>query len=170
MMMVLIHAEERGGSWHVICSGSYGGEGCHGDRGEELHDNDGGTWSYLFIKKLIIHLATVYLLLGSPQILPPMFPKASFMIVEERLMMLMNINSSVGYNNRLFMESLYFMKIFTSLLLKMYFLDECITFCLLFCLFLFSPILIHQSVLSYFSSSEVESWTRIRVPHGGFII
>ena len=39
-----------------------------------------------------------------------------------------------------------------------------------FCLFLFSPILIHYYLLRYFSSGEVDTWTRIIVIPGGYII
>ena len=69
-----------------------------------------------------------------------------------------------------------FMKISTSLLLKMHLLDGCLLCffrflcCSIFCLFLFSPAIIHQSALHYFSSCELYSWTRMRVHHGGLII
>ena len=53
--------------------------------------------THIFRKTLIISLATVSLLsLGSPPILPTMCPKVSFMNIEERIMSLLNINSSVG--------------------------------------------------------------------------
>ena len=47
---------------------------------------------------------------------------------------------------------------------------SCLIFCYIFCLFLFSPILSHQSALRYFGSGDVDYRTRIRVLPSGFII
>ena len=111
MMMVFTHAEERGDRWHDIGSGPYRGEGWHDGRGEEWHDDDGGTYSSFSRKKLIIYLATVYLIwLWILPSLPLMRPKASLIIVDERLIRLMNIDYLVGDNNRLFIESWHLWK------------------------------------------------------------
>ena len=45
MIMVLIHAEDRNDRLHGIVSGTQVGEGWRDDRGVELHDDDGGTYS-----------------------------------------------------------------------------------------------------------------------------
>ena len=62
------------------------------------------------------------------------------------------------------------MKSFRYLLLNHFFSGGCILCCLLFCLFLFSTIFIHQPALHHFSSGEVDSRTRIRVLPGSQII
>ena len=49
-------------------------------------------------------------------------------------------------------------------------LGGCLLCCFLFCLFLLHNILVHSSELHYFSSSEVNFQTLIRVLTGGYII
>ena len=110
--MVVIHAEYRGDRWHDICGGPYWVEFWYDDKVEEWHDDDfGGTYSDLDCKKQIISLATVSLLwLGSLPSLPPMYAKSSLVVFEERLTRLMNMDSSVGDNNRILVESWYLWK------------------------------------------------------------
>ena len=64
---------------------------------------------------------------------------------------------------------LEFVKSFRFLLLKMQLSGGCLLCCFLFCLLLFSPILVYHSVLRYFSSGKIYSRAWIMVPHVGFI-
>ena len=71
-----------------------------------FHDDYCGcTYSFIDSKKLIISLATVSLLwFGSSPSLTPMCEKASFVVFEDRLMRLINIDSLVLDKNIMFME------------------------------------------------------------------
>ena len=98
-----------------------------------------------------------------------MCEKASFRVFEERLTRLVNMDSSEGGDGRLFMESWHFWKYHIACVEDVAF-GGCLLCCLLFCLFLFSPILIHQSALRYFSSGGVYSRIWIKTPPWGYII
>ena len=131
-------------------------------------------WWYLLrflSNKRIISMATFSLLgLGSSPSLPLMFAKASLVIFEERLMRLMNTDSLVGDKDRMFMKSWHFWKASHRFCWWCNFWVDVFFAVFLFWLFLFSPILFHQSVLRYFSSVEVDYRPQIRIPHGGFVI
>ena len=46
----------------------------------------------------------------------------------------------------------------------------CLICCYLFCLLLFSPIIVHLFMLCHFNSGEVDSWCWIRVPPGDGVL
>ena len=80
----------------------------------------------------------------------------------------MNMDSLEGDYDSLHMESWYLRK--TSDILCLIHNFRAAVLFNFFCLLLFSPILIHNSALRYFSSGGLDSQNQIRVLPGGYII
>ena len=74
------------------------------------------------------------------------------------------------YYYRLYMESWHLIKTSDWFFWRQTFLAAIFSSVSFFRLFLFSPILIHQSTVLYFSSGEVDSQNRWRIIPGGYII
>ena len=103
------------------------------------------------------------LLFGTSPSSPPMCEKSSFGVFEYKLTSFMAIDSLVGDNNNCSWSLGISDNIHTAFVYnETFWWMSPLLFS--FCLFFFYPITRHQSVLHYFSSSEVDFQNLLRVP------